>query len=113
MGAPCPRRQSRSRCQDPISVGARVDRLRFAVSPNLPNFLRDNKRPELSWIEQQPSKLWVAGSNPAGRTFSKSPNRNSFHVRWPLGAEPKWRLWITPFKKGASRTTWNGYRTPK
>ena len=28
-----------------------------------------NKRPQLSWIEQQPSKLWVRGSNPLGRAI--------------------------------------------
>ena len=27
------------------------------------------ERPQLSWIEQRPSKPWVAGSNPAGRAM--------------------------------------------
>ena len=39
--------------------------------------------PWLSWIEQQPSKLWVLGSNPNGITKPKVPwmsVRGTFYI---------------------------------
>ena len=35
--------------------------------------------PQLSWIEQQPSKLWVVGSNPAGITDVKT-DKNDWYI---------------------------------
>jgi hypothetical protein len=39
----------------------------------------------VSWIEQQPSKLWVAGSNPAG--VAKSIKLKSFFFFLQYGCE--------------------------
>ncbi len=45
---------------------------------------RDPGTPLAQWIEQQPSKLWVAGSNPVGR----NSHSNRTYVNLDLISNP-------------------------